>query len=166
MVKEENANSLFVGKNMKLAIALILSVSLFAGVFFVWIMVWPRIWFPVDSAKVEMAGGTLRSAEVYRSRYGALLIHLKYDENSECLYIYSPLFKELSSPSGSQFIFQNKLAFGKEDPPSAVTTDDRVKIENDPGLIVEDRALEFSISSNVRVRIVLDEPLKLDLPNQ
>jgi hypothetical protein len=71
-------------------------------------------------------------------------------------YLFFPSTKELGIRNGGQFTFLFGSAFCKEDyAPVVVFSDDRVKVETDMLLVVEESRIEFTTLEGIRAKIEL-----------
>ena len=124
------------------AIVAVLSVCLL-----VLIMTASHWWRKRGNIVVTHNGQPDSNINVYRSRDGSLLVHLK---QSEWMYVIRPENREIGMPNRSGFFILPGYAFSRNAPPLLVPMG---KAEIDPRLVIERESIEFSVRDNDRVRV-------------
>ena len=113
---------------------------------------WPHWWLRVGKADI-FPSGPQSTVTVYRSSEGNLLFGVQEDSLLN-LYIYYPTDNKMGIPNFDQFYFLPGLIYAKDVPVPVVYTDNRVKVETDFHIIVENETLQFTPDG--RRRIVAD----------
>lgn len=104
-------------------------------------------WKKCGDVVVTHNGRPGSNVNVYRSRDGSVLVHLKQGEG---LYVIHPESREIGIPNRSSFFILPGYAYSKNVPP---LTAPMGKAEVDPQLRIEGNYIEFNSINNDRVRV-------------
>jgi hypothetical protein len=108
-------------------------------------------WKALSGARVTYEGQSSAGSAVYRSQDGSILIRLQ-EKGGPSLYLVDPLRRIVGMPSPTRFVFLPGYSYSREVPP-VYSRMQSVKIEVDPQLVIEQRAIEFNSFEKGRVRI-------------
>ena len=108
-------------------------------------------WSTLSGASVTYDGQSSSSAAVYRSEDGNILILLQ-EKSGSSLYLVDPVRRLVGMPSPTRFVFLPGYAYSREAPP-VYTLMQSAKIEVDPHVAIEQRAIEFNSFEKARVRV-------------
>lgn len=114
------------------------------AVYAVGLTIWtrPHWWYRVGTAEVRSPSGLSDPATVYKSVNGELLFVVTADPLRRD-YIYFPSSQKIGIPQGFQFTLTPFLAYRHEVPVSVVFSDDKIKVETDMEISVENGKLRF-----------------------
>lgn len=111
----------------------------------------PHWWIRVGVAETKGPGEVKVNASVYRSTSGDVLFLIREDSWVDC-YVFSPATNEITIPSCSSQVHSFGLvAFSNESPIPGVRSSDKIKVETDMNVIINDRVVEFTTLSGHRI---------------
>ena len=87
---------------------------------------------------------------MYKSWSGNILFVINNDSLQD-QYIFYPSTNEIGIPSGRQLHISPLLVFSNEAPVPVVLSSDKIKVETDMNIVVDDKRLEFTSLNGVRV---------------
>jgi hypothetical protein len=87
------------------------------------------------------------TANVYRSRDGSVLVHLRHDD---AMYVICSESREMGMPNRSAFFILPGYAFSRNAPPHLVPME---KAEVAPQLVIKQESIEFNSANNGRIRV-------------
>lgn len=138
---------------MKLAVIIFEAVLIVVLSAMVYWLAKPHLWRAVEATKITYDGQSATDANLYRSSQGDLLIRIKVLEKEDSVYIYYPSRRLIGVPNGNQFVYFPLYAFSKDVPPPVVMSNDRIKIESDMNLVINEIGVEFTTLSGGRVAV-------------
>lgn len=115
-------------------------------------------WRELGSAEVVYNGKTLDSANIYRSQNDDILIRLNEAPDENSAYIFYPSKNLIGVPNANQFIYLPMYAYSIDVPPPVIMSNDRVKMETDMSIVINDDVIEFTTLNGGRARIALTKP--------
>jgi hypothetical protein len=123
----------------------LLLVLVVSAVYSVALVIWtlPQWWIRVGTVEPGVA--------VYKSVSGDVLFILYYDSVRDH-YIFYPSTKEIGIPSGTQLHVSPVIVFNNEAPVPVVLSSNRIKVETDMNIVVDDKHIEFTTHQGVRIK--------------
>lgn len=116
----------------------------------------PHWWIRVGSAEAKGPGEIESEASIYKSTSGDVLFLVSGDSYVDC-YVFSPATNEITIPScGSQVHSFGIVAFSNESPIPGVLSSDKIKVETDMNIVINDNEIGFTTLSGRRVRAKRD----------
>ena len=113
----------------------------------------PHWWIRVGFAESRGLGEAESPASVYRSTSGDILFLVPDNDSSVDCYVFYSATTEISIPSCSSQIHSfGIIAFSNESPIPGVLSSNKVKVETDMDLVVNDDAIEFTTLSGRRIK--------------
>lgn len=127
--------------NLKRRFLLVIVVS---AVYAVGLIIWtlPHWWYRIGTAEPGVA--------IYKSWSGDILFVVRYDSLQD-QYIFYPSTKQIGIPSGNQLHVSPVLVFTNEAPVPVVLSSDRIKVETDMNIVIDDKQIEFTTLNGVRI---------------
>ena len=124
---------------------ILLWVLVVSAVLSVGLVIWtlPQWWVRIGTAEPGVA--------VYKSWSGDVLFVAFYD-SLRAPYIFYPSTKEIGVPSGNQLHVSPVLVFSNEAPVPVVLSSNRIKVETDMDIVVDDKQIEFTTFQGVRIK--------------
>jgi len=106
-----------------------------------------RWWKKCGDVVVTQNGQSVSNVNVYRSRDGSMLVHMKQAEE---MYVIRPENREVGIPNRSSFFILPGYAFSRNAPPLLAPMG---KAEIDPQVVVERESIEFNSVDNGRIHV-------------
>lgn len=127
--------------NLKRRFLLVIVVG---AVFAVGLTIWTRAhwWYRVGTAEARSPSGLSDPATVYKSINGELLFVVTADSLRRD-YIYFPSSQKIGIPQGFQFTLTPLLAYSHEVPVPVVLSENKIEVEGDMEVSVENGKLRF-----------------------
>jgi hypothetical protein len=116
------------------------------------IYAYPRLWLRAGTAEARSHRGTVYEANIYKSTRGDLLFVIRQDSLVD-EYIFYPTTGQIGIPSISQFQVFSFLAYSWETPVPVVLSTDKIKVEMDMNIVVDQKYIEFTTLRNLRVKV-------------
>ena len=140
---------------MRRSVKVLLSLSALAivivggGIFFTL----PHWWVRVGFAEVRGPAEAHLRSSTYRSTSGDILFLVPDDVPSEDCYVFSPARNEITIPScPSQVYSFGIIAFSIDSPIPGVLSSNKLKVETDMNVVINNEVIEFTTLSGRRVR--------------
>lgn len=129
--------------NLKRRLFLVIGVG---AVFAVGLIIWtlPQWWYRIGTAEP--------GAAMYKSWSGEVLFVYTNDSLQD-QYIFYPSSNEIGIPSGGQLHVSPVLVFSNEAPVPVVLFSNKIKVETDMDIVVDDSRLEFTTRRGVRIKV-------------
>ena len=136
----------------------ILAVGVLAVVLAVGFIVYtrPHWWYRVGTAEARSPSGPSDPASVYKSMNGELLFVVRAD-SLVAEYIYYPSSRKIGIPSVGHFTYIPLFAYSNEVPVPVVLSDNKIKVETDMEISVENDKLRFRTGINRQVEADLSK---------
>ena len=128
--------------NLRIRLLLVVVV---AAIFAVGLIIWtlPHWWIRIGTAEPGVA--------MYKSWSGDVLFVVYYDSVQD-QYIFYPSTKEIGIPSASQLHGSPALVLSNEAPVPVVFSSNKIKVETDMNIVVDDRRIEFTTFYGTRIK--------------
>jgi hypothetical protein len=139
--------------NVKRLLAAILVVAL--SVVGVIVFTLPHWWYRVGEGQSRTSYGPLGTVTVYKSTEGNVLLLIREDSLID-QYIFYPSSGKIGIPNHGQFVYFRFVAYSKDVPVPVVFSDDRIKVETDMNIIVENGILRFRTRTDRQVEANLN----------
>ena len=128
--------------NLRRKLLLIAVVSaVCAGGLLFWTL--PQWWIRIGTAEPGVA--------MYKSWSGEVLFVVYYDSLWDH-YIFNPSTKEIGIPSAGQLHVCPILVFSNEAPVPVVFSSNKIKVETDMNIVINDKQVEFTTLHGTRVK--------------
>src|SRR5512139_133418 len=112
----------------------------------------PHWWILVGSAVAKNGSGVIKDYSIYKSSSGDMVFWRSSDSLIDCYIFYAEL-SDIAIPNGGQFNNQlGFIAFTNEAPFPGVLSSNRVKLETDMKVVVNNEMVEFTTLSGNRIR--------------
>lgn len=116
----------------------------------------PHWWIRVGIAEAKGPGNLESKASIYRSTGGDVLFTVADHSVVDC-YVFSPVTNEIIIPScPSQVHSFGIIAFSNESPIPGVLSSNKIKVETDMNIVINDNKIEFTTLSGKRIRAKRD----------
>lgn len=102
---------------------------------------WQHWWLRVGMAEIQPSSAHSRVI-VYKSADGTLLFEV-IEDSLLSIYLFDPDSGRIGIPNMNQFFLLPGVAYSKDIPAPAVWSDNRIKIEKDLNISVENEVLQF-----------------------
>ncbi|NOT46240.1 MAG: hypothetical protein HOP17_00625 [Acidobacteria bacterium] len=126
------------------ALIAILAVSFVAYTF-------PHWWFRVGTAEARSASGFVYQVPIYKSTTGDVLFYIREDSLVD-EYIFYPSTRLIGIPSLGQLQVFSFFAYSNDVPVPVVLSTNKVKVETDMNIVVDDKQIEFTTFHNLRIK--------------
>ena len=127
--------------NLRRRLLIVVGVSAVCAVgLIIWTL--PHWWVRIGTAEPGVA--------TYKSWSGDVLFVVRQDSLRE-QYIFYPATKEIGIPSGNQLHVTPVIVFTNEAPVPVVFSSDKIKVETDMNIVVDDKRIAFTTFRGVRI---------------
>lgn len=112
----------------------------------------PHLLIRTGYAEARDSSGKFSKVSIYRATSGDAVFYIEDSDESEVCYVVNIPAKRLSIPScSSQVTRFGILAFSNESPIPGVESTDRIKVEKDLEVVINEEAIEFNDLSGRRI---------------
>ena len=135
--------------SVKALLAVVVLATVLAVGFIVY--TWPHWWYRVGTAEASRPLGSVYQVTIYKSTNGDLLFVIMEDSLID-EYILERETHRIGIPSGGQLHIFPFIVYANEAPVSVVWADDKIKVETDMNIVLDDKKVEFTTFHGLRVK--------------